>query len=50
MPLKTLGTLRWAVARQVAEVCHGKAYFTTPRMLGRYVLVDDLNRKTRTVH
>lgn len=50
MHLKTLETLRRAVARQVAEVCHGKAYFTAPRMLGRYVSVDDLNRKTRTVH
>jgi Ca-activated chloride channel family protein len=47
---KTLGELRRAAARQVAEVCHGQAYFTTPRMLGRYVLVDYLNRKTRTVH
>jgi Ca-activated chloride channel family protein len=26
--------------RKVAEICHGKAYFTTPRTLGRYVLMD----------
>jgi len=39
MPLKTLGTLRWAVARQVAEVCHGKALLhPTPRMLADNVL------------
>jgi Ca-activated chloride channel family protein len=39
-----------AFVRRVAEICHGKAYFTTPRTLGRYVLLDYLNRKTRTVH
>ncbi len=36
--------------RRVAEMCHGKAYFTTPQTLGRYVLFDYMNRKTRTVH
>ncbi len=36
--------------RQVAEICHGKAYFTTPRTLGRYVLMDYMEKKTRTVH
>jgi Ca-activated chloride channel family protein len=36
--------------RRVAEICHGKAYFTTPQTLGRYVLFDYLNKKTRTVH
>ena len=36
--------------RKVAEICHGKAYFTTPRTLGRYVLMDYLDKKTRTVH
>ncbi len=36
--------------RKVAEICHGKAYFTTPHTLGRYVLMDYLSRKTRTVH
>jgi Ca-activated chloride channel homolog len=36
--------------RRVAEICHGKAYFTTPQTLGQYVLFDYVNRKTRTVH
>ena len=35
--------------RTVAEICHGKAYFTTPRTLGRYVLMDYMDKKTRTV-
>jgi Ca-activated chloride channel family protein len=39
-----------AFVRKVAEICHGKAYFTSPMTLGRYVLMDYLNRKTRTVH
>jgi Ca-activated chloride channel family protein len=39
-----------AFVRRVAELCHGKAYFTTPSTLGRYVLLDYLTRKTRTVH
>ncbi len=36
--------------RRVAQICHGKAYFTTPRTLGRYVLMDYMDKKTRTVH
>lgn len=36
--------------RKVAEICKGKAYFTTPYTLGRYVLMDYMNKKTRTVH
>jgi Ca-activated chloride channel homolog len=36
--------------RRVAEICRGKAYFTTPYTLGQYVLMDYLDRKTRTVH
>jgi len=36
--------------RKVAEICHGKAYFTTPRTLGQYVLMDYMDKKTRTVH
>ncbi len=36
--------------RKVAEICRGKAYFTTPMTLGRYVLMDYMDRKTRTVH
>lgn len=36
--------------RKVAEICHGKAYFTTPFTLGQYVLMDYLDKKTRTIH
>ncbi len=36
--------------RQIAEICHGKAYFTTPSTLGQYILMDFLNRKSRRVH
>ena len=36
--------------RRVAQICHGKAYFTTPRTLGQYVLMDYMQKKTRTVH
>ncbi len=36
--------------RQVAEICHGKAYFTTPHTLGQYVLMDYMDKKTRTIH
>ena len=36
--------------RKVAEICRGKAYFTTPYTLGQYVLMDYVSRKTRTVH
>ena len=36
--------------RKVAQICHGKAYFTTPQTLGRYVLMDYMDRKTRTIH
>jgi Ca-activated chloride channel family protein len=36
--------------RKVAEICHGKAYFTTPFTLGQYVLMDYMDRKTRVVH
>ena len=36
--------------RKVAEICRGKAYFTTPYTLGQYVLMDYMNKKTRTVH
>ena len=39
-----------AFVRRVASICRGKAYFTTPYTLGRYVLTDYLTRKTRTVH
>ncbi len=36
--------------RRVAAICHGKAYFTTPQTLGQYVLMDYMDKKTRTVH
>jgi Ca-activated chloride channel family protein len=36
--------------RRVAQICHGKAYFTTPRTLGQYVLMDYMDKKTRTIH
>jgi Ca-activated chloride channel family protein len=39
-----------AFVRRVAQICRGKAYFTTPYTLGRYVLMDYMDRKTRTVH
>jgi Ca-activated chloride channel family protein len=39
-----------AFVRRVAEICRGKAYFTTPYTLGQYVLMDYVEKKTRTVH
>ena len=36
--------------RRVAAICHGKAYFTTPFSLGQYVLMDYMDKKTRTIH
>jgi Ca-activated chloride channel family protein len=36
--------------QKVTELCRGKAYFTTPYTLGQYLLLDYLNRKTRTIH
>ncbi len=36
--------------QKVTEMCRGKAYFTTPYNLGQALLVDYMNRKTRTVH
>ncbi len=39
-----------AFVRRVARICHGKAYFTTPYTLGRYVLQDYMTKKTRNVH
>jgi Ca-activated chloride channel family protein len=36
--------------RRVAEICRGKAYFTTPYTLGQYVLMDYVDKKTRTIH
>lgn len=36
--------------QKVTQMCRGKAYFTTPYTLGNYLLMDYMNRKTRTVH
>lgn len=36
--------------QKVTEMCRGKAYFTTPYTLGNYLLMDYMNRKTRTIH
>jgi len=39
-----------AFVKKVTEMCRGKAYFTTPYTLGQFVLLDYLNKKTKTVH
>ncbi|MCU0256364.1 MAG: VWA domain-containing protein [Vicinamibacterales bacterium] len=39
-----------AFVRRVSEICRGKAYFTTPRTLGQYVLMDYMTNKSRLVH
>jgi len=36
--------------QKVPEMCRGKAYFTTPYTLGQYLLMDYMNRKTKTIH
>ena len=36
--------------RRVAAICKGKAYFTTPYTLGQYVLMDYMDKKTKTIH
>ena len=36
--------------QKVTQMCSGKAYFTTPYTLGNYLLLDYMNRKTRTIH
>jgi len=36
--------------QKVTELCKGKAYFTTPYTLGQYLLMDYMNRKTKTIH
>ncbi len=38
-----------AFVRRVAAICRGKAYFTTPFTLGQYVLMDYMDKKTKTV-
>ena len=35
---------------KVSAMCRGKAYFTTPDTLGEYLLMDYMNRKSRTIH
>jgi Ca-activated chloride channel family protein len=37
-----------AFVKKLTQMCHGKAYFTTPFNLGEYILFDYLNRKTQT--
>jgi Ca-activated chloride channel family protein len=36
--------------QKVTQMCRGKAYFTTPYTLGNYLLMDYMNRKTKTIH
>jgi Ca-activated chloride channel homolog len=36
--------------RRVASISRGKAYFTTPQTLGQYVLMDFMDKKTKTIH
>jgi Ca-activated chloride channel family protein len=47
-----LASDQWLIqfVQKVTEMCRGKAYFTSPFNLGRYLLMDYMNRKTRTVH
>jgi Ca-activated chloride channel family protein len=39
-----------AFIQKVTEICRGKAYFTTPATLGRYILMDYVNKKVRSIH
>ncbi|AEB12664.1 vWA domain-containing protein [Marinithermus hydrothermalis] len=39
-----------AFVRKITRITRGKAYFTTPRNIGRYVLMDFLNKKVRRVN
>jgi Ca-activated chloride channel family protein len=39
-----------AFVQQVTAMCRGKAYFTTPHTLGRYLLLDYMSKKVRRVH
>ena len=36
--------------QKITEMCRGKAYFTTPYTLGRYLLMDYMQRKTKNIH
>jgi Ca-activated chloride channel homolog len=35
---------------QVSQMCRGKAYFTRPETLGEYLLMDFMQRRTKTIH
>jgi Ca-activated chloride channel family protein len=35
---------------QVSQMCRGKAYFTRPETLGEYLLMDYMQRRSKTVH
>jgi Ca-activated chloride channel homolog len=39
-----------AFVKKVAEMTHGKAYFTTPHNVGQYVLMDYVNKRVKTVN
>jgi Ca-activated chloride channel family protein len=39
-----------AFVQKITEMCRGKAYFTTPMTLGRYLLMDYMTKKMRTIH
>jgi Ca-activated chloride channel homolog len=36
--------------QKVSAMCRGKAYFTTPRTLGQYLLMDYMQRRSKTIH
>ena len=36
--------------QRVSEMCRGKAYFTTPDSLGQYLLLDYMQRRSKTIH
>ena len=36
--------------QKVTEICHGKAYFTTPYTLGQYLLMDYMKKKVKHIH
>ncbi|MGB0123340.1 MAG: VWA domain-containing protein [Silvibacterium sp.] len=35
---------------QVSQMCRGKAYFTRPETLGEYLLMDYMQRRSKTIH
>src|SRR6201997_715183 len=36
--------------QKITQMCKGKVYFTTPYNLGQYLLMDYMQRKTKTIH